>query len=121
MIFSFFPSVHFINEKIVMSPQSHMKNNIWQPNLISKYIFLSTFIENNAIQFTPFWSCFINLSIPKRERFIFVIISFKALETHIIQYSLRSILCTSKVNNYYEFFVFSKCSLYQRKTFMTSP
>ena len=65
---SFFPSVHFINKKITMSPQSH-NNIIWHPNLINIHIFLSTFVDNNAIQFTFFFELFDKLLDSKKKSF----------------------------------------------------
>ena len=42
-----------INCTFMISHKTH-KNIIWNPNFIINHIFLSTFVENNAIQFTFF-------------------------------------------------------------------
>ena len=51
-------------------PQSH-KNIIWDPNFISNHIFLSTFVNNNEIQFTFFLEMFDKLIDSKNRAFFF--------------------------------------------------
>ena len=55
----------------MMSPQSHMKNIILHPNFMSSHIFLSSYVENNAIQFTSFLEMFDKLIDSKKRAFHF--------------------------------------------------
>ena len=55
----------------MMGPQSHMKNIIWNPNFISKHIFLNTFSEKHSIQFIYFLDMFDKLLDSKNRAFHF--------------------------------------------------
>ena len=66
----------------MMSPQSHMKNIIWYPDLMSNHIFLSNSLGNNAIQFTSFLEMFDKFLVSKKRPFRFCkIISSKSPKT----------------------------------------
>ena len=58
-------------KKGMMSPQSHMKNIIWNLNFISNHIFLGTFVDNNNIQFTYFLELFDKFTDTKKRAFNF--------------------------------------------------
>ena len=70
LIFRFSQMLTLSMNLFMMSPQSH-KNIIWNPKLISNHIFLSTFVENNAIKFTFFFELFYKLIDSKKRAFCF--------------------------------------------------
>ena len=69
LIFRFFRSL-YQQQLFMMSPQSH-KNIIWHPKFISNRIFMSTFVNKNAIWFTFFFEIFDKCLNSKKRAFFF--------------------------------------------------
>ena len=80
-MFLFLQVFTFSMKNIMMIHQSHMKNIIFHPNFTSNHIFLITFVDNNAIQFTSFLELFDKFLDSKTILLFFWITCSKASKT----------------------------------------